>query len=844
MSTRQILLLLVCALSTTHSSDVLVSNNAQCTTVGKQLLENGATVEQTYVSVSLCEGLVHPMDSGLGGGFQALVHHDERRSYYLMSREYSPYNASFRLAPFILGNSVGVPAVLAGYARLLGVDRCISPDNTRKRLHLREYSYDGDCVNQVISGRRASGFDRSLSGVPYADVFQPVIKLAKYGFAVSPTLNDVLDRENTLPLFLRVTTTPTKKRITNERLATFLEHLAQDPLRLIEPYVRWKNRLVSPERNVREIMLHDVRTFGSPLTTVDFLSYRAVVRRPFTVPFTHRGTRYSLTTMPSPAGGETIAFFAKAIERANELRAHETMSHIQLSCLFVLLNKYAFAVKPYFRGWSRAKVRTVVRRDAPAIAEKFYRDLIVRTTESALMNYLTNEVPGIPTRFGGTTVAEIRVSANRTRSSDASKKTSTKTARTTTTTTTELPTIDETAFEEDEKDEEFADEDEFESSFNDAEWNEIESNVYGEDEILEIVRANESVDDVDVDAWKEWTTDDEVNYLNSPAGTTNVIVKRGNRSIVATSSINHSFGSLIFSQNLGIPYNNVMRDFTPYTWYMAPSMGRDKTNFDRYVVAVKSKGSTTSKTTQTKKTASVGKSKTTSKSSRRRRNAKTTEDDAKDDAKTTKADAKTTKKSDSKNDKTTAKRNKHLLVANRPLPHTVPQSSMACTIISNTETGFPVFGIGAAGGFKITSAVMNVMWNYFVLGDSLTRAINRLRLTSKINYKTRETEIWHEFPTDSLYYKKLLSDSGLLYSGPTYHELNFDTSNETSVRNDANFYHRAHSPEFFFRYRDELNVKYVFEAGYSAATAFSTMGERKPQGVYDPRRGGSVYVKP
>lgn len=144
ISMFEIVLCVVALLGSCTPSDIIVTNNEECTRIGRALFERSATVEQTYVAVSLCEGLVHPMDSGIGGGFQALLHNARpqqksgSRHVYLMSREYSPMDKSFRLEPFIFGNSVGVPAVLAGYARLLGVNQCIyTTRNPLLRKHVQ-----------------------------------------------------------------------------------------------------------------------------------------------------------------------------------------------------------------------------------------------------------------------------------------------------------------------------------------------------------------------------------------------------------------------------------------------------------------------------------------------------------------------------------------------------------------------------------------------------------------------------------------------------------------------------------------------------------------------------------
>lgn len=864
----------------TNASDVLVSNNEQCTEIGKRLLNRDATVEQAYIAVSLCEGLVNPMDSGLGGGFQALLHDSINRDYYLMSREYSPYDSSFRKDPFIFGNSVGVPSVLAGYAKLLGVDRCLhvvprkrdkkrtekpTSDTTidrerrnvkkdsrqieienNKRLSLSvvknnetnkisstkklkrrykydlTYTYDQDCVRRVSTGRQASSVDRRLSGVEYREIFRDVIQLAKNGFRLSRTLEIILRTTTRLPTYLAPVVGSHGRRITNKRLGNFMEYLSQNPLRLIDAYVRWHNHTTPVQENIREIMLNDVRTFDSRLTSNDFLGYRAMYRRPLVTTFAVRDTNYQLTTMPSPAGGETIAFFARMLETAKERHTSERrMSDVQLSCLFVLFSKYAFAVKPHFRQLSARVQKQLIIHEAAQLSRQLYDDLLIRTTESSLVDYMTYETTAIPTRIGRITLPSIHVvqDKSRTRLTDPELIRRNDTLYDFLRKKLENDTIDDRnmdmmtstnddndenennekrtcpwsigEYDDDDDDDSFTCEGQDNTSVNsdDDETGMVEqmerelSNVdnltnidimlpadryrllasssnqqpiddeYSIDDITASFFTNKHGGNSDKDKDYDTSRAGGDGYLNENYGTTNVVIKRGNRSIVATSSINHSFGSLIFSQNLGITYNNVLRDFTPYTWYM------------------------------------------------------------------------------------TTKNRKHVLFDNRPRAHTVPQSSMACTMLINPETGFPVFGIGAAGGFKITSAIMNVMWNYFMLGNSLEMSVSRLRLTTKIDYKLGQTYIWYEFPVNSSHYERLFNNQSLSYGGPTFDELNL-------LERTKNEYNRlGHAPQFFFRNQQQLGVKYIVEGGYSAVTAFSTMRDGKAYGTHDWRRGGSTYVK-
>ena len=1506
----EIVLCVVALLGSCTPSDIIVTNNEECTQIGRSLFERSATVEQTYVAVSLCEGLVHPMDSGIGGGFQALIHNarpQEKRGsrhVYLMSREYSPMDKSFRLEPFIFGNSVGVPAVLAGYARLLGVNRCIytSKNHSRKirssvrnlsnatatessrQIDYRErqsnlntsalnkrsqstYSYNRECVNKIQTGQTGSGFASNLRGIPYKEIFEPVIRLASRGFEVSPTLGSILNESTHLPFFIKKL--PNGKA-TNYRLAVFMQHLSFNPLRLLDPYVKWNNRDVHSLHDIRSIMLNDVRHHGSKLTQRDFRSYRAEVRAPLTVRFSLRNIDYDLITLPSPGGGESIAFFAKMLEELLAKGAHKTLSPVQKSVMFLFLSKYTYAAKAYFRQMSAEQKRRMLVIESKKIVRELYKDIRMRPSESSLVDYWLHSIQPIPNVFGGTEfpVIKVAVKGERTRAdatavdgdevdretlmdlvendeeadedteaeiedvesescgkrekcaldetnesydftsepvsteeekqplsepstvdrkrpnvvtsteesppprkdvspqrrlyvtsteSEASprkptekeeeevstRKETSPSKRFPTTesetkvlprkrpnvTTTEQPPsrkevsprkrldvesspsrrtvpeqdvssqkravvtvtessenvtsidlekeakeqsswrkhssssrkrphvtsedskveaeaseemlviprkrhnvtparpdpdmftqtaakqkplkntehsdgaeIAETAKhhqpqkreepledflktdeerlhsrhshtnteimktgeevkdepqhsrrshttterhislhslatnmshvhqstlrlhssprphtneemqdeemvtekvrhrlhnmdknegekikEEEKEDDDYSTQkptqkptlksitkptqkphhvhstrrphvdthhnehheeqrhehhhehhqeqhhehtrshpsnhsdhrtsnhssgfhhsyssqihrgrdhltdhaaqktDDNENThahpahrekdshshhgthdlrpnltllLNERERSSRTTNlqtsnssntnsttslrlkkyvgvVYESNSILRKHNSS-SLDKAVIDAFRiagqrkgvletlnsepdkavlrlardtpqpqpldvlssdvtvkpsvkirnirhrakyagkldesyehltlalrdidrveqphnpnqftnqprdtefdlddlesrrrenrrdkkvslscglkqcstrdlEYDLDDldlrqrdrrepaftyEVTqgYSETPWGTTNVVIKGGNRSIVATSSINHSFGSLIFSQHLGIPYNNVLRDFTPYTWYQV-----DQTQHPRQKRKAKS--------------GNLGKGKGVG-----FRNS----------------NANRTRKNISSGIK---------LFANRPLPHSIPQSNMGCTILSNRVTRNPVFGIGAAGGFKITSAIINTMWNYFFLGESLEEAISKLRITTKLNYKTRVTEIWYEFPSQSSYQKDLTERYGLVYTGPTYKELMFAPENATSSNDTQMMGRVAHSPQFFYKYRDDLQVKYISEAGYSAATAFTTMRDLKPRGSSDPRRGGSTYVK-
>lgn len=739
-----ILLFLSALVSTGHTgTNILVTNNYQCTRVGRSLFDRNATIEQIYVAVSLCEGVVHPMDSGLGGGFQGVLYDGhENRMWYLMSREQSPLKRTFVDKPLFFGNSVGVPAVMAGYAKLLGIEECL----VALKPKAPKLNFSPDCVDRIAKGANV-GVISNRSGVPYRSIFTDVIDLARNGFYVSPTFASVY---RLLPnLGGSIPMTPDNRLATNPTLANYLEMLSRNPLHMIDPYVNWENREIEASHDTREIMLRDLRFFNSDLNETDFTTYRAELRRPIKITFRYRHQNYTLITLSSPGGGEPVAFFFKMMEtikrKAGTRGVLKQFNFEQRSLLFTLCSKYSYAVKPYFRQLSLTDRYQLINYEAPRIADHLYTLIKPAKTEEALVRAYES-IPGIPRTFGRRVLPDIQVASVRLTRPDESAYTAhgggLQESTTTTFSTTTANIIE--MLERDTSEEAYEEEETEETS----PFNSEPSNLSAVAAMIDQMNDTTTPEEEEQDEYVGGSED-------NPFGTTNVVIRQGKRSIVATSSINHSFGSGILSKTLGIFYNNVLRDFTPNTWYQ------------RYWL----------------------------------RNG--------------------------------TKRIMHF--PNDPHPHSIPQSSMAGTILISPTTHVPVFGIGGAGGFKITGAVFNVAWNYFILGNTLDNAVARLRIITKINYKTNRTEIWYEVPAEANVEARSEAEGG-----------NSKISKKAGLRklllHKPDIKTRPHAPGFFFENRRRLNAYFIKEAGYSAITAYSTMRGRA-DAAYDNRRGGRVFVK-
>lgn len=97
-------------------TDLIVTNNKDCTHVGEKLLMKGATAQEIYIATSVCEGALNPADSGIGGGFQGILTNGRCFEYLNFREMSSRFVHSYTM--------VGVPGVLKGYEYLYNNSTC------------------------------------------------------------------------------------------------------------------------------------------------------------------------------------------------------------------------------------------------------------------------------------------------------------------------------------------------------------------------------------------------------------------------------------------------------------------------------------------------------------------------------------------------------------------------------------------------------------------------------------------------------------------------------------------------------------------------------------------------
>ena len=157
------------SLTTPAKRFAVTAANPLAVDAGVEILKAGGSALDAAVAVQAVLGLVEPQSSGIAGG-AFLLHWDGREVQALDGRETAPAAAT----PGLFLNTDGKP------------------------LPMREAIPSGlstgvpGVLAMLAEGRRRHG------KLPWARLFEPAIRLAEQGFAVSPRLNELLTGETAL----------------------------------------------------------------------------------------------------------------------------------------------------------------------------------------------------------------------------------------------------------------------------------------------------------------------------------------------------------------------------------------------------------------------------------------------------------------------------------------------------------------------------------------------------------------------------------------------------------------------------------------------------------------------
>jgi gamma-glutamyltranspeptidase/glutathione hydrolase len=153
----------------TAHKQMVAAANPLAARAGLQILRDGGSAVDAAIAIQLVLTLVEPQSSGIGGG-AFLLHWDGQRVQAYDGRETAPMAAS--------------------------EDQFIGPDG--KPLPFRDAAASGLSVGVPGVVRMLEHVHREHGRLKWSVLFDPAIELAEHGFAVSPRLHALLERDTRL----------------------------------------------------------------------------------------------------------------------------------------------------------------------------------------------------------------------------------------------------------------------------------------------------------------------------------------------------------------------------------------------------------------------------------------------------------------------------------------------------------------------------------------------------------------------------------------------------------------------------------------------------------------------
>ena len=272
--------------ATRHSRYAVVSANPLASQAGARMLAQGGSAMDAAIAAQWVLALVEPQSSGLGGG-GFVLHFDGTHVTAIDGREVAPQTATEDLF-WVDGKPMPFAQAMVG-GRAVGVPGLVK---ALEQAHQRHGS------------------------LPWATLFEPAIALASQGFAVSPRLHQLLQKDR----FLRQdpqaaalyylgdgNAVPVGHWLTNPRLAAVLMRLAREGSAAL-----YDGPLA--QRMVQAVRQH--ATNPGRLQRHDLLAYQPRVSEAMCFDYTSKpGIPYTICGMPPPSSGTLAVAQILAISR-------------------------------------------------------------------------------------------------------------------------------------------------------------------------------------------------------------------------------------------------------------------------------------------------------------------------------------------------------------------------------------------------------------------------------------------------------------------------------------------------------------------------------------------------
>ncbi|CAI5651123.1 unnamed protein product [Oreochromis niloticus] len=251
------------------SKAAVAADSGKCSEIGRDILQKGGSAVDAAIAALLCTSIINPQCMGIGGGVIFTVMDRSGKVKIITSRETVPRNVNSDL-----------------------LKSC--PKTTEWSM---EWPQDSRWIGVPGEIRGYEAAHRLYGKLPWADLFQPAIKLAREGFPIPyyqgqhiPRIGNTSLRE--LYLDKNGNLLKTGDIVKFEKLADTLETIANEG-----PDVFYNG-------TIAKNLISDIQKAGGKLTLEDLASYEAKVTDAWNISL----GEYRMYFPPPPSGGAILSF--------------------------------------------------------------------------------------------------------------------------------------------------------------------------------------------------------------------------------------------------------------------------------------------------------------------------------------------------------------------------------------------------------------------------------------------------------------------------------------------------------------------------------------------------------
>ncbi|CAB1447798.1 unnamed protein product [Pleuronectes platessa] len=299
------------------------ADSQRCSDIGRRMLQQGGSAVDGTIAALLCTSLVNPQSMGIGGGSIVTIRDTTGRVKVYNFRETVPQSfkpnllndCPIKFSPSLGSQWIGVPGELRGY----------------QALH------------------------KQYGKLPWAELFEPTIKLAKEGFPLPQYLGNLLN-------------VPLVKGIVEPSSLCSLQVLCNKNQTVLSQGDTLKfSKLAETLQTVAQLgadafytgkigqdLIQDIQEQGGTLTMEDLNSFKVRVEDAWTVPLGNT----KMHIPPPPAGGAMLGFVLRLMKEFSLAPNYLKGEHkIQMYHLYIEALKFANGEKTNIRDPSLITIR-------------------------------------------------------------------------------------------------------------------------------------------------------------------------------------------------------------------------------------------------------------------------------------------------------------------------------------------------------------------------------------------------------------------------------------------------------------------------------------------------------